>query len=278
MTKRVDPAKGAGDRPAFEIDWESQEVKVAEVGKCKSGLARAFTEGYLDRLENAVHLIGASLKEAQGFRPLHVRGLFDAYLEGRARLACYLNVVHGGANRGCLLTFGNPNAEVEELVAVRITEGQDNRRYSLSRDQESVLVNVAQLVQCPEGVARPALIGLHIVDDGVLQRFRKTAEASFGAHLTGKALCIVGEWEPGVFALASDGECERGDDVIQCGSQISDCIADDSFGVAGEIMERLKVVAQSVPILQLDSQSVVVCTEPAIDPGIKVRNVMACAV
>lgn len=253
-------------------------VEAAEVAKCQANLVRASAKGYLDRLKNAIHLIGASLKETQGFRPLNRLRLLDAYLEGRARFACYLNVVHGGADRRCLLTFGNPDFEVMEHVVVRITKGEDDRRYALGRDQEPVLVDVAQLVQCPKGLTSPALVGLHIAYDSILELFGQQSEGAVLPHSTGKVVCLVGEWEPSVFALACNGVNQRADDIVQRRPQVADCIADDGFRIAVEIMERLKVVSQSVPILRLAGQSVVVCTEPAVDPGIKVRNVMACAV
>lgn len=254
------------------------EAAEIERDRCKHALALASAEGYLDRLENAIHLIGASLKETQGFRPLNHAGLLDAYCEGRARLACYLDVTHGSADRGCLLAFENPHFAVNERVTVGVAEGQAYRSHSLRRDQEPMFVDIAQLIECPKGFAQPALIGLHIIDDGILKRFGQEAEASFPAHLTGEALCIVGEWEAGIFTLARDGKNKCADDIVQCGTQVSDCVSNDRFGIAAEIVERLKIIAQSVPLLRLDGQSVVVCTEPAIDPGIKVRNVMACAV
>lgn len=245
---------------------------------CRERLDAASACGYLDRLENAVHLVGASLKEAQGFRPLNIRRLVDEYFEGRARLVCYLDVVHGGANYGCLATFRDVRAAVDEGIAVGVFPREGDANEPFGRDKKPVLVDVAELIEDPQGLSRTALIGLNIADDRILQELGQKAEATISPHLTGEAISVVGEWEPGVFALASDGIDERPNDVVEGGAQISNRVADDRLSIATEVMKRLKVVAQTVPLIRFHGQSVVVCIEPAVDPGIKVRNVIACAI
>lgn len=222
-------------------------------------------------------MIGASLEKTKGFKPLSKWRLFDDYIEGRSRLVCYLDMVHRGANRSCVITLAYIERAILIDIPIPVTETKSETSYSLGSEKQPMLVDVAQLVEYPEGFSGTTLVGLHLVYDGILNGCGGASEATLRPDLTGEAFCIVGEWEPGIFSISRNGIDKPSHDIIKTGSQVSNSISKDDFRVSVEIMKRLKFVFQTVPLIRLDRQSVVICVEPAIDPSVKVRNVIACA-
>ena len=148
-----------------------------------------------------------------------------------------------------------------------------------SRNQEPVLVDVAQFIHCPEGVSCPAVVSLHSINEDSLNLSSAYPKTSAGSDFSGKAICIVGEWEASVLCLARDRIGKSYGDVIEDASQVSHGIADQDLDDLSGLMKRIKDNFDSpVPLIRLKPQGVEVCRQKGPDMGLYVCNVVACAI
>lgn len=235
------------------------------------------TEEFIERLEQALDASNRALKEGGNGFVGDVRGFVKLYLEGRAWLVCELDIGRG-ANEIAVLACLNLNATVSVRANPRNPPTSGDTRKVSGRNQKPVLVDVAEFVQSPEGVPVPVLVGLYLLDKDILDLNRAAPKAPVAPDLSGKAVEIISEREPGLFRVATEWFDEGYGDVIERATQIASGIPDYRVDFLVGLMERLKNNFNlSFPLIKFKSQSVEVCRHKVSDPNLYVRNVFLCA-
>ncbi|QQP88770.1 hypothetical protein IGS68_22575 [Skermanella sp. TT6] len=233
----------------------------------------------LESVEQVFRGFGRGLKERHDRGFIDKRRLAQRYLEGRAWIVCELDLTEGGHQVSAALSCHRIDAEVAPDVSGGITEGCGYAGHMDGGQQQPVLVDVAKLVQDPEGVAITSLVCLHFIDEDALDRHIAWTEASYRPHLTGEAGCIVGEWESNSIALARMWVGQSYSGIIKNASQVPDSVTNESIERLVRLMKRVKEnFHDGFPLIGLNADSIKVCRQKESDLSIYVRNVLACAV
>ncbi|MVA99872.1 hypothetical protein GN330_21705 [Nitratireductor sp. CAU 1489] len=270
-----------GDRLAADLEENWMDALRADPALGATAL-RACTPEFkasLETIQEAFRGAARDLKEFNDRGTVDRRRLFQRYVKGGAWIVCDLDVVERGTDKAAALACFYPHPAVGEDVPISIFPRHGDPSHLRGTQKQPVLVDVAELIQDPEGVPLPTLVSLNFIDEDVLNGYVARSEAPGGPHLTGEAICIVGKWEPRTIGLAGMWVGKRYDEIIEGTAQIPNGVTYQGVDALGGLMERIKNnFNASFPLIRFKSQSVEVCRQKGVDLSLYVRNVIACAV
>jgi len=241
-------------------------------------LTGAVLDDYLKRIQKAFHIAGEQLKESRNRLMLDVGGLVQQYLKGRAWVICELYVADWGVNKRAALACHYAEPAITKDVLVSIAPRGDNASYIHGCKKQSMLIDVAQFIQNPEGLPLPTLVCLHFIDEEVMDRGVTGTEASWTPDLTGEAISIVTEWEPNTVCLARHWLHQSHSRIIERASEVADGISNDGVDALVGLMKRIKENFHATfPLIRFKPHSIEICRQKGSDPGLQIRNMIACA-
>lgn len=243
---------------------------------CSGVLSGRSRQRYLQRVEDALNIIGSALEERNNRRVFQHTDFIEAYLEGRCWLLCELRAL-GSTNETFLLACLNTKPTILEDVGPH-GEGSDNARHFHRCNEKPMLIDIAQLVHGPDGVPLAAFVCLHVINKEVLDGFRAVSKDAFGS-LPFEAVGIICERESDIIGLTQYWREYCYGDVIKGAAQVPDSIADDGIEHLSRLMEGLKnQFVLTGGFISLGAESVKISREIGGCSSFEVLNVIACSV
>lgn len=233
---------------------------------------------YLQRIEEALNVARCSMEKRRNRGVVGVRGLAKRYLENRARIVCEFELSEGAADHfsafACFERYRHGAKPDPANTHISLYPGEAG-----CCDQEPVLVGVTELIEYPEVVPCTSTVCLHMIDEIALNGRRCVTQEARTLHLTGELISVVGVWEPNILHIASQWAGKSHGSVIERASKVPNGISDHRVNRLVDLMKRIEAYKQPPGFLiRLKSDSVEVCRQIEGDPGIYLRNVVACAI
>lgn len=196
-------------------------------------------------------------------------GLLNQYLEGRSGLACELQIISGSGYEytACARLYAASAIGVHAPV-----DGSPRCGYASNfcgREKKAVLVDIAELVEGPDGVTIPTLVCLYFSQkngDGI--RHGLPYQSCFDLTFE-----IVGTIGIGKLSFPMSGEGNHR--IVEGTAKIADGIANDEVETLVRLMERIKNNFNAAfPLVRFDPQSIKVCRQKGSDLGLYIRDVL----
>lgn len=117
-------------------------------------------------------------------------------------LVCKFDVIDRSVNKCAALACQHAKRHVGKEVPVLVAPSGGDARNLNGRNQQPVLVDIAEFVHNPQRMPFSTLVCLHLIDEEILDDSFAGSKASVGPHLSGEARCVVGKWEASTACLA----------------------------------------------------------------------------
>lgn len=231
-------------------------------------------ENYLKSVQQALRVAGDLMEQRNHRRIWDMRGLAKMYAEGRLWLVCDFEGI-GGCNQRAALACLYHDFQITNEYATSFPRKLNSGEFG-GCNKNSMLIDIAEIVQDPEGVSFPTLVCLHFVDEVIVNDSGAGSERIFDRSL--EVRYIGGDGEVDAATLASHWLGQCGGDIIKRASHIGDSISDDRVYSLIRLMQRIKKQFDAAsPLFRFKSKSVEICCQKLVDSGLNIRNVFVCA-
>lgn len=266
----------------IDFDWMDVLATSPHIGEAALAEIASWRDPVINRrlkgVQQSLRRAGRAVEESLNRNAVDKGRLFEQYREGSLWLVCEFDVFNRSVDKRAALACRYAHRHSAEGAAISVAPRGGDAGQLGRRDEQPMLVDVAELVQCPEGFALPTLVCLYFLGKEVLDAEITGAERSLRPDFASKAISVVGEGETGLVRFAGDWVGKGYRDVIKGASQISDGVADQRVDALVRLMERIKDNFNAAfPMVRFKPQAVEICHQKGSDLGLYLRNMVACS-